>query len=240
MKNIILLALIGSCLMSCTKSEIKFSDLAEPIDFSKTTVIANGSDVVTGVVTFNEDADISKISAKLTGSNITISGAENNEKTLSPVRTSEGKIEAEFSLTSTNTFGDASLELNVNEYKETYSFEVIKSTVNSISIEPSAFSMLNNFQSEITIEGLLLNEEGKKASRGVVVEILDKLSDGSPANGELRAKQLTSNGDSKISFIYSAGLIDPNQFVTIEAVVLDENGEPSNLNTSIEIFIRTE
>ena len=116
----------------------------------------------------------------------------------------------------------------------------IKSEPRNISLQLSNSSILNNFREEVTLTGSLTNELGRKVSQGVSVVFIDNLEDGTAAEGVFRLEQLTSNSNSQVSVQYSAGLIEPNQFINLQVLILDENNNPTSITDLKKIFIRTE
>ncbi|WP_299681407.1 hypothetical protein [uncultured Tenacibaculum sp.] len=108
--------------------------------------------------------------------------------------------------------------------------------VSDISILKSANSAEVNYIGEVKFEGILVNSKGNKVSQGVKDRFKDFLSDGSMAGGAFRSEFLTSNMESKVSVVYSPGVISPNQFITIVVEVLDENSNPIGISSSTQIF----
>lgn len=232
--------LVILCLiLTACEQEVSFSDLSEPLELSKDTLTANGSDAFEGFVRFNRNADISKLIAKVKAVNLTLSGSENGELKLTPVRKPNGNIEASFTGTSTTLHTPGKISLNINEFEEDYDIYINSSIVSSINTLVSAPSLLPNFSEELTVTGKLVNENGKKVSNGVSVLFEDLLLNGNSANGNFRAINSNSNSESEVSAIYSAGNIEADQFVLLKITVLDESGTITSIASQQSIYIRT-
>ncbi|WP_299221881.1 hypothetical protein [uncultured Aquimarina sp.] len=237
MKKILTLVIV-TIFFGCT-TEVDFGDLAF-ITKSRDFVIADGTDTVTFVVTFNNEANIDQISAKATVMNGSFTDNDDDELTIEPVRDITGKIESIVEVRGTTSAANTIVRFNINEYTTKFELSPQLSIPSNISLNASAFSVLNNFDGEITLTGSLSNEIGRKVSSGNKVKFEDFFADGSPVNGQYRAQSLSSGADSKVSTVYSPGEIDENQTITLRVTVLDDNGEETNISDSIEIFITTE
>lgn len=238
-----LFILLFVLLSSCSPEEVGFSNLIEPIDFSQSeNFIADGQSSILVKVRFAEDVDISDIDAVVTLDTRFATHAESDDEeyVLEPEVFGNGRVRAEFEIKSTTRAGNFNIQLDINQYRRIYPFESFVSFPYSMSLSKSSNSAQAGFIGEVTIEGLILNELGSKASQGVRVRFKDTFADGSPAGGVFRAENLMSNSQSKVSAIYSPGQISENQFITIHAEVLDSGGNPTDINESTEIFAYTE
>ncbi|MGJ8665170.1 MAG: hypothetical protein ACSHW7_02290 [Patiriisocius sp.] len=227
-------------LLSCLPEEVQFDDLVESISFPQAgKFIADGESSIKVEVRFKEDVDISDIKAVAIVDPIYMSHAdsEDEEYTLEPEVFGNGRVRSEFTVISTTRAGKFNIRFDVNQFQRIYPLESFISIPHSIIISKSSNSVQSGFIGEVTIEGLILNEFGRKASQGVKVKFTDVLSDGSPAGGIFRAENLVSNSDSKVSTIYSPGIISEDQFITIKVEVLDNNGNLTGINNSTEIFV---
>lgn len=228
-------------ILSCTsEEEVNFDDLVEDVLLSSrgNTLIADGADVLAGLVVFKEDAVIEKINAKVTLLNATFESSEVDELTLTPEQLPSGAIVADFKAITTTIPGRVRVLVNVNGYTNRDSTWVARpSQPASISLASSASSALNDFLGEVTLEGNIRNENGRKVSNGIQVKFTDILSDGSPAEGVFRAESLVTGPESKVSAIYSPGLIEPDQFVTIIAELFDRDGAPLGITSEVEIYV---
>ncbi len=235
LKKIVLLVAL-TILFSC-EQEVSETDLIKNIEFSKTELIANGSDVTSIKVFFNEESNIELISLKIETDNGVFLESQDNEIELIPKENLEGEIFAEVNLVSSSVNTDYNLTFEVDKYFYYENLTSINSEPSSISISSSAFSVYNNFDSEITLEAVLSNENYGGVSSGVKVRFTDTFSDGTPVNGSFRSQSLTSNSQSKVSTIYSPGTIDPDQYINLTVEVLDDDENPIGISDIIDVYV---
>ncbi|WP_299110458.1 hypothetical protein [uncultured Winogradskyella sp.] len=231
--SIIIVAIL--CTNACTKNEVSFNDLVE-IRESRDFIIANAQDTITYVLKFNNEATISLIKAKAEVTNGIFIDNDENELVIEPIRNVEDEIEVIVQVRSTTRASPMEVEFNINEYKTRYIVTSQKSIPSNINIEASAFSVGNSYESEVTLTGSLSSEIGRKVSDGYQVVIKDTFEDGTPVNGVYRASALITN-NGLISVVYSPGNISPNQFITIEAIVIDENGLETDIVNQLQLYI---
>lgn len=225
-------------LIGCT-SEIEFGDLLF-IDGSRNFIIADNADTVTFILEFNEDAELDLINAKATVLNGTFKENNENELDIKPIKDIKGKIKANVVVQSTTEISDVKVEFNINEFITPFILRAVPSEPASISLIASAFNVHNNFDSEITLTGNLKNELGNKVSNGFSVRFEDTYeNDGTLVGGSYRESALVSS-NGQISTIYSPGPVVANQYINLEAIILDENGNDTNIRETIKIFITTE
>lgn len=240
MKRIFFTALCVLAMHSCSSDdEVNIADLVDRVLISTRgdSLIADGSDLLAGLVVFNEDAVLDKIDAKISLMNASFESGSNDELKLTPEQLPSGRIVAEFEAIATTIPGRVGVTLNVNGFTFRESTTSIPSNPASISLSASASSALNNFIGEVTLEGNIRNENGRKVSNGIQVKFTDLLSDGSSAAGAFRLEQLVTGSESKVSAIYSPGLIAPDQFVTIIAELFDRDGDPLGIVSEVEIYV---
>ncbi|NER16586.1 hypothetical protein [Spongiivirga citrea] len=242
-KPFTLLIFVSTLLISCSKEEVQYGDIVETVFFPIASDFkADGKSTINVDVRFVKDADLSKIDAKarINKTFTTHENEESEEISLAPEVTDNGRIQAEFTIVSTTRPGNFRVEIEVNKYRKFYPLKSLISLPESISLSRSSNSVQSGFLGEVIIEGLILNSEGAKASQGVKAQVLDLLEDGSSAGGVFRAQQLSSNGDSKISMVYSPGSIPSNQFITIFVELIDEDGTLLGISDNIRVFAYNE
>lgn len=237
MKKLLLLSFLTT-LLSCSNDEpTNFDDLVSDVILTGVqNFIADGSSKIQGEINFNPDASITDIDAKIILTNATFENSTESTLSLTPEILPNGRVRAEFTIVSTTRAGDYSIEVNINQYRRKFNLEAGVSSPEAISLTKSANSVEVNFVGEVTFEGTLKNFENRKVSQGVKVRFSDFLSNGNPAEGIYRAESLISNSDSKVSVVYSPGVITPNQFITIIVEILDENNNSIGISSSTEIF----
>jgi len=226
--------------MSCEADKIVVDDIISRVTFSKTELVANGSDTSTITVYFRKEISKDKVMLDVEVDNgVFIESEEggNSLKDISPERNIDNELFVEINLKSTTINAPHNIEFKVGQFTKNENVQSSKSTPASISITSSSFSVQNNFESEIELEGIILNENGAKVSNGTKVIFSDFYADGSPVNGSFRNIKNTSNSESKVSALYSPGIIVPNQFITLMVTVLDENNSSTNIQASIEIYV---
>lgn len=232
-KSIALLLIVS--VLSCSTETIRFDSLAI-ITPNKESIKADGFDSAVFRIQFDDDSDIALIKAKAQIVNGKFADSETNELTIQPIKDPNGIIRADVIVTSTTIVDSLKVTFNINEYKTNAALNSIRSVPSSINLQASAFSVANSFESEISITGSIQNEEGRKASNGYQIVIYDTFNDGTAVNGLIRNASLVSN-NGQISFIYSPGPVEADQFLTIAATVLDENGIPIGVTNQIQVYI---
>jgi hypothetical protein len=115
--------------------------------------------------------------------------------------------------------------------------DVDTSAVSSIALNANAFSVFNNFNSEVTLTGVLTNEFNKGVSSGTKVLLEDYYASGEPVNGRFRNSQLSSNSGSLVSAIYSPGPIVPDQDIFLTATVLSQEGIKTSISSTIRLYV---
>lgn len=223
--------------LACSEQVVNEDDLVSNISISKTELLANGADVSTVKVFFNKDAKVSLIKLEVEVNNGTIIENGTKKIELVPEENLEGEISAEFNLRSSTIVADHVIDFKVDKYLLERTIVSNRSNPASVAISSSAFSVQNNFDSEITLEALLSNENGGKVSNGIKARFVDTFLDGTPVNGRFRQESLSSNSDSKVSAVYSPGLIEPNQNIMVTVELLDDSGNPIGISGSIEIYV---
>lgn len=251
MKNFLKI-FIGLILLGCSESEVSFEDLVERFqpqiqDFSgesRLELIADGSDSEFFQIYFNSDADINKISATAKLGHNTFLETGNNELKIKPYQVLndpelKDKIIADVVIISSTKNAPDTLTINVNQYERKFVISTVRSNSSTVNLTSSSVSILNNFDSEVTLTATLSSELGNKVSEGTKVKFSDFLQDGSSAEGVFREQKLSSNENSQVSVNYNIGNLDPNQNITLIVEVLGKDGDPLSVKDSISLFVKT-
>lgn len=243
-KSTVLSLVLSTLLLACSADDmITFRDIASlSIDTADVEAfIADGKSKLLMRLVFNEDAKLEDIVAKASITNASFENKTEKEITLTPKirmgRNSRAQIVAETSIISTTKADSVFVEFNVNNYILRFPFLSKKSEPAAIKLTKSKTSIESNYRGEVTITGLLSNIEGGKVSQGTKVVYSDFLESGEPAGGLFRAQEFSSNLNSQVSAIYSAGAIQSEQFVTIKAEVIDQDNNPIGIESTIEVFV---
>ncbi|WJJ96351.1 hypothetical protein [Algibacter luteus] len=224
-----------SFLFSCT-DEVTFGDLLD-IRQSRDFWVSDGSDEVTFVLTFNEDAkeELIKVEAEIT--NGTFVDSESNKITIKPIRDIKKNLKAMVTVKSSTVNLDSEVEFNINQY-------IYKATITSnpsipanLVLKTLGFSIDNNFEEAFPIDAVLTNNEDKNVSKGNNVIFKDFLSDGTSGDGKFTKVISSSDHASIAKTTYFAGQISGNQKILIKAILLDENGLETTIEDSIEILV---
>lgn len=221
---------------ACTTETVRFNDLAT-IRINKNTIVANGFDTATFILEFNNNnsnIDLVKANAEIV--NGKFADSESKELTIKPIKDPDGIIRANVDVVSTTVADTLKVIFNINEFKTISKLATTKSIPASINLKASAFSVANSFDSEIKITGTVLNSDGKKVSNGYKVVVNDSYQNGNAVNGLLRETSLTTN-NGQISFIYSPGSVNPEQFINMSVIVLNEEGLLTEITNQIEIYV---
>jgi hypothetical protein len=106
-----------------------------------------------------------------------------------------------------------------------------KSEVATLTLSVNAFSVHNNFDSEVTITGSLKNSKKGGVSSGVTVKFTDiYVSNQTPVGGRYRAEILESGTSSTVSAIYTPGNIVAGQDIYIIGTVMDGDVPLTSIN----------
>lgn len=221
---------------SCEQDVLE-TDLIQNIEFSKTTLVANGSDVANIKIFFNKAANIDLIKLKIETTNGTFLSNLKNTIEITPKENIEGEIFAEVNLVSSSIHTDYNITFEISKY---FLYRNVTSTASeptTIALSSNSFSVHNNFNGEINLEALLSNDSFGKVSNGYQVKFTDTFIDGSPVNGSFRAQNLTSNSESKVSTIYSPGTISANQYIYLTVEILDNNDDSTGISDTLKIYV---
>lgn len=219
----------------CSTESIQFNDLAI-VTKNKEAIKADGFDTAVFSLKFNAESDIELINAKAQIINGRFIDSDSNELKIQPVKDPDGIIRANIGVISTTIVDSLKVVFNVNEFKFLSKLSSIKSVPATINLQASAFSVANSFDSEIVVTGTILNSEGKKASNGYRVIINDTFENGMVVNGLFRETSLVTN-NGQVSFIYSPGPVNPDQFINLTVTILDERGSTIGVTNQIKIYI---
>lgn len=241
MKNIIII-IIFICLVGCERDEpISFSEVAEVVldttNNKLSDFIADGTSKLDFAIKFNQDAKLEDINAKVNIVNASFDESEGSELILSPKSRQNGVISAEFTIVAPTKVDTIVVDVDINSFVFRRKFSPKISEPASLKLSKSANSVLTNYKGEVTIEGFLANAKGTKVSNGFKVVLSDFLNDGTPLNGSYRNEKLSSGSDSKISAIYTPPNVEPNQFFTIQADVLNAENQALGINSTIKIYL---
>ncbi len=235
MKKLIYTLFVIVFVFACSTEDIRFNDLAI-ITKNKDVIKADGFDSAIFTVRFNTESNINLINAKAQIVNGRFVDSETNELKIEPIKDPDGVIRANIGVISSTIVDSLQVIFNINEFKTISKLGSVKSVPATINLQASAFSVPNNFDDEISITGIILNIEGKKASNGYQVVINDTFENGAAVNGLFRETSLVTN-NGQVSFIYSPGPVNPEQFINLTATVLDEEGSPMGIMNQIQIYI---
>lgn len=246
MRKIKTLAISLCFIFSCSKQNVEFKDLISDIQFiPEKQLIANGQDAVLVRVFFNKESVIENINGTVTVSNAIIQESGSNELKLSPTRdladpALKDEVIVEFFVKSTTLHADHRLNFNVNMFENNSTvIPSIRSVPSSVSLSINSFSIEQNYGSEVTLSATVLNSEGKKVSNGAKARFRDVFEDGTPVNGRFREERLSSNNESVVSAIYSLGLVEINQEITIIVELLDDEENLLGISDSKRIIVTT-
>lgn len=229
-------------LSSCEET-IVVTDLIRELRASDMIFEADGSSIIEVTAVLNKDADNDKRTVEF----VTSSGSFKdgvNGKIQQKAELINGELIAKVILIAPMQPGEIKVNAQVllNDLRDEYVSELtITATTSSpdkIDLSADGFSVLNNFQSEIELTGVLLNGT-KKVSLETVVTLKDYFEDGTAVNGSFRNEMLESDINSKVRATYSPGQVTPDQFIIIQATVLDTNGNPTLLQDEIKIYVRS-
>ncbi|MCD2258839.1 hypothetical protein [Psychroserpens luteolus] len=220
---------------ACSTETVRFNDLAI-VTKNKEVIKADGFDSAVFTVRFNAGSDINLINANAQIINGRFIDSNTNELEIQPVKDPDGVIRANIGVISTTIVDSLKVIFNINEFKTISKLSSIKSVPATISLQASAFSVANSFESEIEITGTILNSEGKKASNGYQIIISDTFENGIAVNGLFRDTSLVTN-NGQISFIYSPGPVNPDQFINLTATIIDDEGLPIGITNQIQIYV---
>lgn len=224
---------------SCEK-ETSFDDIITKIELSKNELVANGLDTLSIKISFSDDAILDKTKLSISASNGVFTDSMKDIIELSPKQDALGRVFAEAVLQSTTKVSNHDLKFELLPFEKSMQVVSVRSEPSSIKLISNSFSVGNNFTSEVLLEGAITNSNGQKVSDGVRVEFFDEYIDGTEVNGLFRNSKLMSGGDSKVSSIYTPGVIEADQNIIIKAIIVDGSGNPIGIEDSVEIFVKLE
>ena len=244
MRKIMAIALILT-FASCDEEDvINPEDIIITFEPDKQSILADGSSTVAIRAILDPKGDKTLRTIYFETDRGIFSESEKNSIVKKAEVNLDDEVEAKVVLIAPTTPGDleiraqVELEDQTDRYISRIILDVDSSLSASIELTADAFSVENNFASEITLTGVLKNIDGNKVSEGVSVVFTDRDANDAPIGGRFRSENLTTGSDSKISAIYSPGNIGSGQFITLEVTILDINGNPSGMSDALSIYVR--
>lgn len=203
-------------LFSCKKQNPAIGELIKNYTFSTHQLDADGSSLVNISVKINPAADLTKRGIIFSASRGEFIGGTDGK--LSKKAEIEGDsliARAQYKAPSKAGIVKITIKMDLpaetQEYKVTDSIVIADSRPDTIAVKTSAFSVMINFASEITVTGTLLNTQRKGVSTGYQVIFSDHYEDGTDVNGKFREQQVFTGSTSTVSAIYSPGFVAPGK-----------------------------
>lgn len=240
MKKIAIYGLLLFLFAGCKKAHIVTTDLLPSFKIYKQTINADGSTLVDITAEVNPDADENRRTVIFSaGSGSFVGGTDS---TISKKATFEaGILIARVRYKAPLTPGLVTIRAKVDlsnektDYIQSDTIRVLDSKPAKIQLSASAFAVKINFANEVTITGLLSNNEGKFVSLGNKVVFTDAYDDGSPVNGQFRQLQNSSDASSGVSVSYTPGNILSGRKINIACEVLNKTGNKTGIKDIVQL-----
>ncbi|MEM8510198.1 MAG: hypothetical protein AAF717_20360 [Bacteroidota bacterium] len=228
-----LIFLISLMIISCyPENDIKPEEVIDFTIFPNDDILADGSTKHKIKVLMDEDADpmLRTLNFKCTSGSFVGSSSDKPMELETKAKFFNEEIFAEIEWIASTSPGEVIISCDpVIEDKQGLflverSLTTVKSEVATLELTVNAFSVHNNFDSEVTITGSLKNSAKGGVSSGVTVKLRDiYITDQSEVGGRYRAESLVSGSNSSISAIYTPGNVPSGQDIYIIGTVM--NGE---------------
>lgn len=242
MKKSIYILLMLIIAFGCKKEESISLDDVISIHTTKDSVLADGTTIIELTAYINNNASDSKRDVLFSTGSGQFKSNNSNEVTvksskLNGIFSATAKLIAPSTLGDFYVFAQPAVDGIKGQYVASKAIIVSSSQVACIILSTNSFGVRNNFNGEIKLSGQLQNSFGNGVTDGVKVILEDFYEDSTPVGGIFKNKALTST-NSVISAKYSPGIISPNQFIYIRVSVLKENGDTTNITSTIKIYIK--
>ncbi len=231
------------CLFACQKVSVNVSNVIFGLTLSQHSLTADGTTTINVSVQLPPNADVTKRNIKFTAtsgswkggtdSTISVKAVFINNQLIAKAIYIAGSSPKETYITAQPDQPDVSN----NNFVLKDSLTVTVSPAATIQLMPSSFGINSNYQSEVTLTGILKNASGNLVSIGTNVTFSDKLADGSAANGQYRKSVLTSDATSTVSTIYSVGAYPVGTVINITVTVLDASGKPTPIQDIVKLTV---
>ncbi len=235
-----LLSVVTLFFFGCTK-EVDVTEYIKDVVVTPTTVRADGTTIIEIKVVLNPYLDKRAIQF-----NADKGAFQNSDKPNTITVTAEkvsDTLVAVARLRAPSTTGTITISVQPDitdlEGKFIVQRMVTVETSDAVSIEvtANAFSVHNNFDGEIEVNGLLKNSNGNGVVKGVTVTIEDQDLNFNPLEGQFRNTNLTSSNDSRVSTLYTPGQIAPNQFIYLIGTILRADGTKTLYADTLRIYV---
>ncbi len=231
-------------LLGCNKVKVSTSEVISAFSISNKSLMADGKSLDTLSVNLNVNADITERGVLFTssggmflnGSNMTYVG---QAYYLGSLLTANAYFIAPFQPGIFYfTVTPASTSYNfIGNYTLTDTLYVLRSVADSIQLQTSSFGIDTNYQSSITLKGVLKNAQGNPVSVGTGVKFESYLPDGRAVNGQFGLINTQSDSSSSVNASYSIGSVIVGSTFFIKTTVLDSLGQKTNIKDSILITV---
>jgi len=239
MKYLALIFLIF-LLTGCKKDQIKPEDLLPALSFSKSELLADGTQQMYVTAEVNIDADETRRTVVFTASSGGFGSKSDSTINQKPIF-ENGKLIARVQYRAPSTPGVITIRARIDLADEKRDLSVsrtinaVLSKAEKISLTASSFSVLVNFLGEINITGVLTNNDRTPASKGNKVLFNDSDDNGVVVNGLFRQIQNSSDGSGGVSVNYSPGYIPAGKRIWIKCTLLDDKGQKTTIKDSLQI-----
>ncbi len=243
-KTFIWFIIIAVIQWSCKDDEpIATIDILELSIEGADKVVGDGTSSITAIAKLNSKAAVEKREVIFISN---LGQFDNGEKRITKMAERfKGELLAKVQLKMPSSPGELTLTAEVNLedhigfYVDEEMLTIDSSIVSSIDVMADSFSVANNFEGEIKIEGRLKNSSGNGVSSGTKVVFEDFDLDKTTAlEGVFSADTLLSDGQSTVMTRYTPGLTSDGKYIFIIATVLKTDGTKSGIQDSVKIFIK--
>lgn len=243
MKNFekLILVIMGSIIVSCD-NDVSPKDVLQ-IKTTKTELRADGSSTakISGYIPIAALPDKRTVTFKVSSGTLEDSLANAQVKKIS---LKAEKQEGDFWVASTDytagvDVGKSVIYASIEGVVDSVTISLMPAAATGIKLTADAFAVPVNFLGEINLTAILTSSSGK-VSKGQKVRFVDTYENGTPLGGSFRNVQSTSDDNSQVRATYSPGVVPPNVYMFIKAIVLDEQGGDTNITSEAKIYLKPE
>jgi hypothetical protein len=234
-KNLLIMSLLFFC---CKKYPVPAGQVISNLTNSSKTLLADGISIDTLTVRLNNAADSDHRSVLFTASVAGFVGGSSGSDTVAAiyydkVLTATAYFQAPLKPgTSYVTVSPANPDFNtIGNYILMDTVIISPSVASSVTLQTSNFGIASNYQSTITLKGILQNAAGNPVSLGTGVAFSSDIP------GQFGLLNVISDSSSSVNANFQVGNVTKGTIITITVTVLDAAGNLTPVKNNVQITV---
>ncbi len=226
---------------SCIE-EAEVSDVYSSIDVDKLELLANGQSTAKISVELNPKTSVDRRNVVFSTNSGVFSGEFKN-KIIIKATFIESKLIAIATIIAPTKTGKMIIKIepefdsSLKEFNRSVEILLKESRPSKIILGQSNLGIEANFNSEVSISGIISNSENSNVSDGFKIQFEDYLQNGESANGLFRNVKNVTKDSSKVSCIYGSSSHPVGTKIIVVGTLLDENNDKTAIKDSIFLIV---